>query len=175
MVCGANVSSGWPGSPVWRGCLAAGLLASALLGPARSEAEGVVLLTVTDASGARHAFDLTTLDAMPQISFTTTTLWTDGPITFSGPPLRAVLQEAGITSGPVELMALNDYAVTLVVEELGPQHPIIATRKDGATFGVRDNGPLWLVYPFDTNRAFQDETIFAASVWQLIAVAAIHP
>ena len=32
---------------------------------------------------------------------------------------------------------------------------------------VREKGPLWIVYPYDSNIAFQTETIYARSIWQL--------
>ncbi|RID92494.1 hypothetical protein D2N39_07570 [Gemmobacter lutimaris] len=73
------------------------------------------------------------------------------------------------------LLALNDYAIDVDWSKIDDQAPIIATRINGATFGVRENGPLWVIYPFDSNIRFQDEMIYASSVWQLIAINAVAP
>jgi hypothetical protein len=32
---------------------------------------------------------------------------------------------------------------------------------------VRDKGPLWLVYPYDSVSAYQTEVIYARSIWQV--------
>lgn len=140
---------------------------------ARAQEAG--LLTVTDAAGTTHSFDRAALEALPQQSFTTTTIWTDGPLSFSGPPLRVVLAAAGITAGRVELNALNDYAVELDLAKTTATAPIIATRQNGQAFDVRENGPLWVVYPYDSTPDFQTEPVYASSVWQLVSVRALVP
>ncbi|WP_161805992.1 oxidoreductase [Gemmobacter sp. LW-1] len=134
-----------------------------------------VLLTVTAADGAQHDFDRAALEALPQVSFTTRTIWTEEPTTFTGPPLKAVLEQSGIAGGDVQLLALNDYAIDLKWTEIEEKAPIIATRINGAEFTVRDNGPLWVMYPFDSDIRYQDEIIYASSVWQLIAISAVTP
>ncbi|MEC8574513.1 MAG: oxidoreductase, partial [Pseudomonadota bacterium] len=32
---------------------------------------------------------------------------------------------------------------------------------------LRDKGPLWIVYPFDSDPAYQTEAIYSRSIWQL--------
>jgi hypothetical protein len=32
---------------------------------------------------------------------------------------------------------------------------------------VRDKGPLWLVYPYDSAAKYQSEVVFSRSIWQL--------
>lgn len=112
------------------------------------------------------------LEALPQYSFTTSTIWTMGRPTFSGPPLISVLELAGITSGAVELTAMNDYRTTLSLADLGAHVPILATRIDGKTFSRREKGPLWLVYPYDEDPAFRSEAVYARSVWHLVSIQA---
>ena len=63
----------------------------------------------------------------------------------------------------------------MTVEELGDAAPIVATRMNGHTFGVRDNGPLWLIYPFDQNEQFTNDQIFAKSIWQLVSIRVTEP
>lgn len=112
-------------------------------------ADEEALLRVVPRNGPALELRLAQLDALPQISIVTETIWTQGKINFTGPALTQVLAAAGITSGTVRLSALNDYVIDLDLAGLGVDWPIIATRIDGHTFGVRDNGPLWLIYPYD--------------------------
>lgn len=143
-----------------------------LLAGTMSQAQDV-LLRVTTPNGQEVAFDRATLESLPQISFETSTIWTEGKVRFAGPALLTVLRKAGITAGKVELWALNDYFADLDLADLTEGWPIIATRRDGSPFGVRDNGPLWLVYPYDRGTEFADEGIYAASVWQLVSVVGL--
>lgn len=128
------------------------------------------LLQVTPLAGPSLSLDRAALEAMPQVSFDTTTIWTEGRITFQGPRLRDVLIRAGITEGRILLRALNDYEVEMELEELGEDWPIIATRQNGHPFDVRDQGPLWLVYPYDEDIDATPERIHTLSVWQLVQV-----
>ncbi|SEN85189.1 hypothetical protein SAMN04488103_108126 [Gemmobacter aquatilis] len=168
-------AAGWQGRTILAG--AGAMLLALLLQAALSVAwaqEGV-LLTVTDAAGNTRSFDRAALETLPQQSFTTTTIWTDGVLSFSGPPLRVVLAAAGIKGGRVELAALNDYVVELDLAETTETVPIIATRQNGQAFDVRENGPLWVLYPYDSTPDFQTEPVYASSVWQIVAVRALVP
>lgn len=135
---------------------------------AASADEGPVLqVGSANREGASIALSLSLLDAMPQHSFTTSTIWTDAAVTFSGVPLAAVLQKSPVTGKTVEMVALNDYAVSMPMAEIAPATPIVATRMDGKTLSVRDKGPFWVVYPYDSDPKFRTETVYARSVWQL--------
>lgn len=138
-------------------------------------AEQEPLLEVYPRPGEMQAYDLPRLDALPQVSFRTTTIWTEGRILFSGPSLKRLLADAGVSKGTIRLSALNDYVIDMTVEELDDSWPIIATRMDGMTFGVRENGPLWLIYPFDQNAQFTNDQIYAKSVWQLLSIRVTGP
>ena len=117
-------------------------------------------------SGALH-LSLADLDAMEQVAFKTTTIWTDGEVAFSGVPLKAVLDRANAQGSTVEMVALNDYKVAMPMAEIEDTSPIIATRMDGKTMSVRDKGPYWVVFPYDQDPKYQSETIYAFSIWQL--------
>ena len=111
--------------------------------------------------------ELADLDAMAQHSFTTSTIWTDGDVTFSGVPLSAVLASMNMQGSAVEMIALNDYKVTIPMDQLEDTVPIIATRMDGKVMSVRDKGPYWIVFPYDADPKYQTETIYSLSIWQL--------
>ncbi len=123
-------------------------------------------LFVSGKDGARE-LTLAQLDALPQETFRTSTIWTEGEVEFSGVPLSLVLAAAGASGKVVNMVALNDYAVQVPFAEVGETYPIVATRFNGAPMRVRDKGPFWVVYPYDADDDFQTETTYSRSIWQL--------
>jgi len=121
-------------------------------------------------SGTMAQFDLAMLDRLPQHRFTTHTPWNNGPVTFSGPLLRDVL--AAVQAQGTELMAtaLNDYRVSIPMEDAQRFDLLLATRIGGQTIPVRSKGPLFIVYPFDADRQLQANTYYERSIWQLKSI-----
>lgn len=136
------------------------------IAPSAALADGIAL-TVQDDAGTHVALSLADLDALDQITFETSTIWTDQNVSFSGVPLSSVLKTAGTSGTILRMTALNDYAVDMPVGDIGDDFPIVATRMNGVEISVRDKGPYWIVYPYDADPAFQTETSYARSVWQL--------
>lgn len=118
-------------------------------------------------SGNGFEFSQQSLDALPQIEFATSTIWTDDVVVFSGPTLKAVLESADPGSGDVIATAINQYRVTIPRSYIEDDAPIVATRINGKPFSVREKGPLWIVFPYDRAPEFQTELIYAMTVWQL--------
>lgn len=131
-------------------------------------------LTVTN-DDASIVLDRAAVDNLPQQEFTTTTIWTEGSITFSGPSLHAIISLAGITEGTVTLTAVNDYVIQIPVAEITETTPIVASLMDGEPFNRREKGPYWLVYPYDSDPAFQTEITLSRSIWQLVSISNIAP
>lgn len=151
----------------------AGLLAAAPAARAQSlgTPKGAVLLTVTGEIGRTNrdgamAFDRAMLKALPQTSFTTTTIWTEGAHRFTGVQLADLLDAVDAEGETLWAAALNDYEITMPVAD-ARDGALVAYAMDGEPMSVREKGPLWIVYPYDSNVAYQTETIYARSIWQL--------
>lgn len=72
------------------------------------------MLTVTGDIGTTNApgsarFDIGMLAQIGKESFTTSTIWTEGELEFTGTPLASLLKVLGVNEGSVRAMALNDY------------------------------------------------------------------
>ncbi|UWQ95176.1 oxidoreductase [Rhodobacteraceae bacterium M385] len=132
-----------------------------------SAAQNPGAVQVTSADGTIVSFTISDLDGLPQVTITTTTLWTEGENTFTGPSLRNVLDAAGLGDNDLTLIALNDYAIEMPAPATDASYPIVATRMNGAPMSVRDKGPFWIIFPYDSEPDFQTETIYARSIWQL--------
>jgi hypothetical protein len=115
-------------------------------------------------------FDRSRLDDLPQHEFTTSTIWTVGDLSFSGPSLLDILAAADVSGSTVHLVAANGYEVRMAWEEIEETVPIVATKIDGAPFSVREKGPLWVIFPYDLDASYRTEAVYALSIWQLTDV-----
>lgn len=134
--------------------------------------EGDILLTVSGAISQTNAdetavFDVDMLRAMDVQTVTTTTIWTEGEQVFEGVPLKHVLDELGATGSVVLASAINDYTVEIPVESLTDTAPIVAFSQNGNDMSRRQKGPLWIVYPYDSDPEFRSEIVYSRSIWQL--------
>lgn len=137
---------------------------------------GPVLLTVTgriagaegtgDSPGVAK-FDAARLAALPRREFATSTIWTEGVQSFSGVELRSLIDHLGVTGGTLKITAVNDYSIQIPVSEVAAGGALLADLRDGKPMTVRDKGPLWLVYPYDSASEFRNEVVYSRSVWQV--------
>jgi hypothetical protein len=137
-----------------------------------SAAPGKVVLTVTGRitrpnAGNRAEFDMAALAALPQTRFSTHTPWEPQERRFTGPLLRDVLALAGAQGSLLKAKALNDYRVDIPVSDSQRFDVIVARLLDDQPMRVRDRGPLFVIYPFDSDGELRAQRYFARSVWQL--------
>lgn len=135
-------------------------------------AQGDVLLTVSGAIETTNAygmaqFDLEMLEALDATVIDTSTIWTDGTQSFQGVSLDVLVDRLGLTGDTLRATAINDYAVDIPISDAVEGGPIIAYRLNGDTLSVRDKGPLWIVYPYDSDASYRSEVIYSRSIWQL--------
>lgn len=136
---------------------------------------GPVVLTVTGKIGVTNAdgaarFDMAMLAALPGRATETETPWTKGVTRFEGPFGSVLLEAVAATGTTLHVVALNDYAVDVPVEDLRKWPVILAIRKDGREIAVRDKGPIFVIYPFDQDASLYNEKIFARSAWQVKSI-----
>lgn len=143
-----------------------GIVAACLAGRARADSDDQVILTISGL-GDEIEYTLADLMAMESASFETSTIWSEGVLSFTGLPLHVLLEELGITDGRLLARAINDYAVEVPVSDGVEGGPILAYLMNGEEMSIRNKGPLWLVYPFDLNANYRSEVIYSRSIWQL--------
>lgn len=147
------------------------LTLAAAMAPARAEADPVVLVlsgrVQRPNAGLRAEFGMAALERLPQTSFTTRTPWYADARRFTGPLLRDVLAAAGAQGRVLRASALNDYRIDLPFDDAQRYDLIVARLIDGQPMAVRDKGPLFLIYPFDTDPALRSAMYYSRSVWQL--------
>jgi hypothetical protein len=154
--------------------LAAGLIAfasQALAGPLASP-EGAPILVVSGNiantnDGAVARFDREMLEAMGMVKVTTLTPWYDSPSEFEGVSMRALMELVGAEGTEVLATALNDYQSAIPMADFDRYIVVLALKRDGTPMPIRDKGPLFIVYPFDSDPRLQTEQYYGRAVWQL--------
>lgn len=126
-------------------------------------------ITVKNA-GETARFDMKMIEALPQHSFTTSTPWFDKPVKFTGPLLADVLAAVKASGTSVSAVAINDYKVSIPMADATKYKMILARQIDDKPIPVREKGPLFVVYPFDTSAELRTSTYYERSIWQLKAL-----
>jgi len=123
-------------------------------------------IAVSNKDGAA-VFDRSMLESLGTVSFKTSTPWFSNPVTFEGVPMAKLMEEVGATGERVAVVALNDYTSEVPIEDFAKHGVILALKRDGEYMPVRDKGPLFIVYPFDSNPELKSQKYYSRSVWQV--------
>jgi hypothetical protein len=123
-------------------------------------------ISVSNKDGVAQ-FDRAMLEAIGMVSFETTTPWHQGSVKFEGVPMAKLMEAVGATGDRVVAVALNDYSAELPMEDFTKYNVILALKRDGEYMPVRDKGPLFIVYPYDSNPDLKSKQFYSRSVWQI--------
>jgi hypothetical protein len=126
-------------------------------------------ITVTNKEGTAQ-FDRAMLEALGETSFSTNTPWYKGPVKFEGVPLAKLMDAVGATGESIVSVALDDYSAEMPMEDVREKGVILALKRDGEYITVRDKGPLFLVYPFDSDPDLRAQKYYSRSVWQVARI-----
>jgi hypothetical protein len=116
-------------------------------------------------------FDRAMLEALGTVSFETATPWYDKPMRFEGVPMSRLLETVQAYGDRVVATALNDYATEIPISDFAAFGTILAMKRDGTPLSVRDKGPLFIIYPFDSNPELRQQRYYGRSAWQLAQLA----
>lgn len=133
---------------------------------------GKVILTISGLigntnNGEKADFDMPMIEALGTVSFTTKTPWYKDPVTFTGVPMNKLMEAVGSKGTSVTVTALNDYATDIPIEDFKTHPVILATKRDGNYMPVRDKGPLFIVYNYDSKPELQHQRFYSRSAWQV--------
>jgi hypothetical protein len=123
-------------------------------------------ITNTNVSGTAQ-FDRPMLEALGMTKITTKSPWYDGAVVFEGVPMDRLMSVVGAKGKNVRAIALNDYVTMIPIEDFSKFGTLLAVKQNGEYMPVRDKGPLFIIYPFDSNTDLQTQTYYGRSAWQL--------
>ena len=107
--------------------------------------------------GDKAVFDLAMLEKLGMKTIETTTPWYTGKVRFDGIPL----------SKSARVLALNDYTTIIPIDDFYKFPVIMALKMNGQYMRIRDKGPLFIVYPYDSSAELQNQIYYSRSAWQV--------
>ncbi|MCU6671451.1 molybdopterin-dependent oxidoreductase [Enterobacteriaceae bacterium H4N4] len=137
-----------------------------------SKPTGKVLLTLsgkienTNEDG-KAVFDIASLEKLGMVSFQTTSPWYNGRTTFTGIPLQKLMDYVGAKGTVVKVTALNDYTTVVPLDDFKKYNVILALKINGEYMRIRDKGPLFIVYPYDSIPELNNQIFYSRSAWQI--------
>lgn len=153
----------------FRNRMAAGLLAACLFS-SWAAADSLPTLTVEgveDGAVKSVTFDRNELEDMGLVRVATSTPWNEGVVQFDGVPLEQLLETAGVSGQSATVMAINDYSVEIPVSDFSRFGVILAVKRNGEYMPVDDQGPFFIIYPFDSDPQLQGQPYHSRAVWQV--------
>lgn len=156
-------------------CVALGWAVNMASAEALSPPEGKPILTIsgniqnTNSQG-RAEFDRDMLEALTQVTVVTKTPWDDDVVTFEGVAMEELMQLVGADGKSVQAIALNDYTTEIPMTDFSEHGVILAIKKNGEYMPVRDKGPLFIIYPYDSSAKLQSQVYYGRSAWQLSTI-----
>lgn len=115
----------------------------------------------------KAVFDITSLEKLGMVSFQTASPWYNGRTTFTGIPLRNLMDYVGAKGTVVKVTALNDYTTVIPFSDFKKYNVILALKVNGEYMRVRDKGPLFIVYPYDSEPELNNQVFYSRSAWQV--------
>lgn len=136
---------------------------------------GDVILTIGGAIGQTNVgqslkFDMATLEQLGLVEYTISDPWQNHEdVSYTGVLMSDLLEYAGISDGAtnVHMIALDDYAVDVTVEDMKKWPVLLATRTDGEYMDVESSGPTRIVFPFHSNPEIDEDTYKVLMIWNL--------
>ncbi len=133
---------------------------------------GKPILTISGDISEKNAgdtaqFDRDMLEKLGLVTIETTTPWYQGSMKFEGVPMDKLMADVGAKGQRVVAYALNDYTTEIPMEDFTKHHAILALKRNGEYMPVRDKGPLFVVYPYDSDPELKSQTFYSRSAWQV--------
>ena len=167
-----------PVNPVlaaWVRCTAAIAMLALVLAARPASADDVVLTLSRGPENVETIeFTLEQLAALPQVTILTENEWSDGPVNYTGPLVRDVLEHLALQDAEMlRFTAANDYYVDIPSSDFRKYNAIIAIEADGKALSRREKGPLWVMYPISDHDELRSQVIYSRLIWQLVRIESL--
>jgi len=110
------------------------------------------------------------VEKLPMQLVTTKTPWHTSVVAFEGVLMRDLLAAVQAKGSKIRVVALNKYATEIPIKDFTDYGAILAYKRDGKYMPVRDKGPFFIVYPYDSDVALQSEKFYVRSAWQVATI-----
>ena len=81
-----------------------------------------------------------------------------------------MLAAVGAKGTKIAAVAFNDYKTEIPADDATMHDVIVARLMNNRPMPIREKGPLFIVYPFDTKAELRSELYYIRAAWQLNAL-----
>lgn len=81
-----------------------------------------------------------------------------------------MLAAVGAKGTKITAVAFNDYKTEIPADDATMHDVIVARLMNNRPMPIREKGPLFIVYPFDTKAELRSELYYNRAAWQLNAL-----
>lgn len=120
--------------------------------------------------GSTMQFDRAALEALGMTSFVTKTPWYPDPVLFEGVAMTRLMTAVSASGETLVATALNDYVTEIPITDLAKFNVLLALKRNGEYMPTRDKGPLFIIYPFDSEPTLHHQRYYSRSAWQLASI-----
>ena len=117
--------------------------------------------------GDTAVFDVAALEKLGMETLVTTTPWYSGKVRFDGISLSKLMDLVGAKGKSARVLALNDYTTIVPLDDFHKFPVILALKMNGEYMRIRDKGPLFIVYRYDSSPELQNQIYYSRSAWQV--------
>lgn len=121
-------------------------------------------------SGANLNFDMNMLERLGTVEYTIADPWQGHEnVTYQGVLLSRLLEfaEASDSATTVHMVALDDYAIDLSIEDINRWPILVATQKNGSYMSIENSGPSQIVFPYHAFPEIDEATYKVLTIWNL--------
>jgi len=115
-------------------------------------------------------FSIASLEKLGMESFYTTSPWYEGRTKFEGVRLNKLMDAVSAKGHVARVIALNDYVTTIPLEDFKKYPAILALKVNDKYMQIRDKGPLFIVYPYDSQKELDNQIYYSRSAWQVYKI-----
>jgi len=117
--------------------------------------------------GAEAHLDRALLYSIGLKKLRTSNQYEPGVHDYEGIMLKDLLSFLGASGMKLIATALDGYSIELPIHDAEKYPVILAMKKNGTAMGIRDKGPIWIIYPIDQFKELKDQKYSSRSIWQL--------
>lgn len=81
--------------------------------------------------------------------------------------MKKIMDTVRAKGSILNVTALNVYTTIIPIEYFQKYNVILAIKMNGKYMRVRDKGPLFIIYPYESKQELDNQFYYSRSAWQI--------
>ena len=82
--------------------------------------------------------------------------------------MTRLMQAVGASGEMVTALAVNDYSTDIPIGDFARFGVLLAMLRNGLPMPVKDKGPLFVIYPYDSSPELRARLYYSRSAWSVV-------